>query len=327
MRFAILFISFLLVVSFAIAQSFSTSENELKVRFTSLGSNTTVNLTRFLGEGNYTHTKSENILINIKDGIAELRAKPNWKGAEEITFYKEAVINQTQKIIIALPKKMPFDDKKLEREVNNLLLDRFNETYYEIIYKIKPEQIEEIATKYEKDKLEITINKEMEIQVNTEQAQPKIIMKILSLKETAAPSPPKKFELNLRPIITILLIIFAIFLVYTSRNYFLQIRLKIRHKKDKEIKKKKLLSKLNKIDIKNKNALQQLQYILYEFFIIFFAISRNDTEYELESHLNKKEITGYLKQEILLLFSKMPKLTDKEMPQTVEILKYILRKM
>ncbi|MBU4501002.1 MAG: hypothetical protein KKA79_00295, partial [Nanoarchaeota archaeon] len=165
---------FIMVVSGVIAGY----QDELSVMFHSFGKNTTIDLKKYLGESEYYITSSSlNVIVNINQntGIATLAARPVWEGSEVIFFRKNESIAKTNQIELAakyLPPIYlpPIPETLYLRKVGDEELVRLFEwtidpRILDFIKDIKREEIKNLSISIDKNKLEMSINEELDLNV------------------------------------------------------------------------------------------------------------------------------------------------------------------
>lgn len=173
-------------IIFILAVSSVTSQ-EFSVRFFSFGKNATIDLKLYLGESeHYIVSKTENIIVTIdqRKGIAYLEAKPEWVGSE-VVFFKVIEAGPIEERVKEKPKRIEEKEEEKEKKITPLVPETLKEkavvwgenvrlfggtvdsSVLELFESIKKEDIKKISKKVEKNRVEININDEVELNFET----------------------------------------------------------------------------------------------------------------------------------------------------------------
>jgi hypothetical protein len=194
MKRLVLFVSFVLLLS-SVAGALT---NDLTVRFYSISDNVTIDLQRYLGEGNYTVNKTGNVdvIINPEKNNAIIIAKPNWTGVEVIQF---GVLRSGTLIEDELDRGISTLDINISEEAGKKILfkeldlDSFlNNSFIGIIESIQPEKLRSVTTNLTKTGLSITLNEEITINLIANETTP-----IIHLDMTLPRGKPSAEEIAL----------------------------------------------------------------------------------------------------------------------------------
>ena len=153
---------------------------DLTVRFYSIGENATIDLQRYLGEGNYTVNKTGNVdvIINTEKNNAIIIAKPNWTGVEVIQF---GVLRSGTLIEDELDRGISTLDINISEEAGKKVLFKeldlgsfLNNSFIGIIENIQAEKLRSITTNLTKTGMSITLNEEVTINLILNETTPTI---------------------------------------------------------------------------------------------------------------------------------------------------------
>ncbi|MDP6641880.1 MAG: hypothetical protein QGF74_00665 [Candidatus Nanoarchaeia archaeon] len=311
-----LFILFILLINLVIAQEeielVPKSDERLDVKYHSFGGQYTIDLKKYLGEGSYrvSETKNVNIDINQETGLAIISSQPGWQGSEIIRF----TLNKT-KSITTLPKET-FEEIKPEIEK----LEVFQDAFDGVIKDIAKEKIKRLDSEFRNNKLFISVNEEVNLIAGyDENLKPQFNFGI-SLSNEGIESPPGFFEsINLSLITSIIIIII---LLFVFRNNIINLLI---IKENKKSIKKSFLARL----VKYKDDDEKILDLTESFFFRFLKIKKYSSLYILDLALEKRNIQGDLKQEIISLFKHLQKeeYNKKEIKHIYESLRRVLIKL
>lgn len=285
------FIIFVLLTSLVIAQEnieLIPSEERLDVNYHSFGGQYTIDLKKYLGDGPYTVSKTKNVIVDInqKTGKAIITPSLGWQGSEIIRF----VLNKT-KAIITLPK-----ETFREIEIGKIVI--FQDVFDRVVEDIKKENIKKLESGFRDNKLFISINDEVNLFAGYDKdLKPEFTFDILLANKGVEVQYGLLEGINL-PLIILILI--GIILVYIFRDMIISI---VRVEKDKKNIKKIFLSKLSRY----KEDEEKILDLTEAFFEKFLNIKKDSSLYLLDLALEKRDIKGDLKQEVIDLFKHLNK--------------------
>lgn len=325
------FLVLLLSLSYVLAQE-GRPQNELRVRYLSTAGTITINLTRFLGpsEGyNYAYSAPVYIDITIDQttGITQIKGIPGWFGSEVIIFKinktEEEVFleeNETAKI------KFKISDSEIASLFNyNLAQDSFSI----LSGSIGQEVIKSVQARIDKDRLNVVINKDVEISASAAKT-PEISISILTGNLSNVKIGPgiERTEGYLAGFISFTLYLGGIIVLLFLLKYLFSRGL-TRKKGFIPSPKSIILEKLNKIEhSKDPEALNALVYVINEFFMRYFYVSPGSNTVALNDELERRGIIGNLKQDILAFFERYQfGITQKEARRAIHDLKSLLRRL
>lgn len=284
-RHLIILIIFLFV-NIAIAQEdieLIPSEERLEVRYHTFGGQYTIDLKKYLGNGPYIVYETKNVIIDINQntGKAIIAPKEGFQGSEIIKF----ALNKT-KSVITLPKETL-------KEINLGRTIIFNDIFDNVIDDIKKEDIKSLEAGFRGNKVAININDEVNLLVGyDEDLKPEFSFDILLANKGAEVRYGIFDRINLK---FIAVIISIILFIYFFRDKLISI---IRTKEDKSKIKKIFLAKLSRYKENDEKIIELTE----EFFERFLKIKKGSGLYLLDLALEKRQIKGDLKQEIIDLF-------------------------
>lgn len=332
----VLSLIFITVIPRIGSQVTAPEEAEFGVRFHSFGKNATINLKEFLGESKqYLVSKTENVIVRIDQerGIAYLEARPGWEGTEQV-FFKTI---ESQPII-----EIVEEEEEKEEEPMPLVPENFSEeipyeyeiplrffggtidaSVLELLREIRREEIRKLSKKVEKDRLELSINEEIDFLLE-KGTTPKISMNFSLVPQQAGGeiesgeigkegSGEGVFKTKTYLIIAIIVNV-LLFLIVAIAIYSYIKRQKIKPKKEK----KEELEELGK-DIKH-SVLYELRLlqeslggdssrkfldIVRGFFSREFGASYNFRFEELKDKIKDSDINESMKKETTYFINKL----------------------
>lgn len=217
----------------------SAQQDELTVRFRSVGKNATIDLRSYLGESAYyivSKTAHINVTIDQEKGLAYIEAVKGWEGTESIFF--TTIEAQARQPDIPeskpptpppplVPEEKPEEGVVQYEEPLQILREMLDISLIDLVEDIRKEEIRTISKKASKDAVSININDEVNINIQ-KGYKPKITMDFSLVPEQGTqpeeqPAPNHKRTIFILILINIL-IVFAV--AYTVQAY-------LKHKKAK----------------------------------------------------------------------------------------------
>ncbi len=309
---------FILIVLLLIPFSLALEER-LVLRIHQDQNNTIIFLNDYLFPSEeYFVNHTDNIKTNIKNNILTINRTAGGVGTVIVAIKKlllekevakkttKRIVNIT-KIIERYPEIVSYEEKQ----------QTFNTTinYLPFLDKIERQSIEKLHTEILENKLFLSINEEVNIQIIYDNKTDNFDYKLdIQLPQGTLDKKALKFKIN-KYILTffilliLAIIIFALYQVYHQFNVFQTKRPKEKIKISKKEEPSSLISKLEK------------------YFINHLNISPTSSQLALEQKLKRKGIKGNRKQEILFLFKKLKEgeLSEEEADLTKKYLKRILK--
>ena len=286
MKKGIFILVILILASFALAQEdirLIPSEEKLDVNYHAFGGQYTIDLKKYMGDGPYLVSKTKNVVVDINQDTGRAIITPNlgFEGSEIITF----AINKTR-AIITLPR-----ETFREIEIGKVVI--FQDIFDDVINNIKKENIRKIESGFRDKKLFIIVNDEVNLFAGYDKDQkPEFTFDILIANEAKEERQSLFDNVN----ISIIIIAFIIsILLFIFRDRVINILI---IKENKEKIKRKFLSRL----IKYRENDEEILNLMESFFETFLKIKKNSGLYALDLALERREIEGDLKQEIIDLF-------------------------
>jgi len=319
-KVGIFVLSLILLLPLSLAQEDiqQLQENELIVRFYSIGKQASIDLKSYLGEADeYLYIKSsENVTVTINQeaGIATLIANPGWTGIEIITFTtRKSELVTGEKTVT--PKTIT---QITDSEISNNFYDFTNKTFSNIKENIEIQAIKSIKTEIKDDQLIINLNDEAELFFAVSGNKPEVYLNILIPNQ--GPSELEIFDTSgLYPYFTAFGLIVLIFLF---RNHIKSLLFK---KKEKiNIKTKFLTGLINITRMKNKKQKEEELLKLLRRFFKYLKIKPNFTRVNIIKALEKGNIRGDLKQQIIYLFTKLSDYKNEDKGEIINIFRRVL---
>ena len=313
---------FLILIPLVLAQN-----DELRVRYKSPAKDILLDLTQYLGEDPYFHTKTDNVTVTIfPNGTALLSADSSFKGVEEIIFTRDLSKITENGTIIKAPVTRPIPKnitktKVTENIISDTVQGALTSDTFDILKKgVNITLLESVNISIKDKKLFLTINDKVKVEAAIEKntRKPEITTNILFPFETKLDEKALKF--NISPFLFVIPL-----LAITGLAIYL--RLRKRHKRHLKRKKPNLLPQIHKIERNIKdNPYEDFNILLDKFFDSYLDIEKGSTIYSLHEVLRARNIKGMLKQELFYLFQHKPK-TQEELKLMLHYLKESLKEL
>lgn len=229
----------ILLASIAFAAMASAQQDELTVRFRSVGQNATIDLRLYLGESTYyivSKTTNVKVTIDQKKGLAYIEAAKGWEGTESIYF--TTIEAQARQPNISeskpptpppplVPEERPEEVVIQYEEPLQILREMLDISLIDLVKDIRKEEIRTISKKASKDEVNININDEVNINIQ-KGYKPEITMDFSLVTGQGTQQEEQPAPNHKRTIFTLILInILIVFAVaYTVQAY-------LKHKKAK----------------------------------------------------------------------------------------------
>ncbi|MBI2663567.1 hypothetical protein HYX15_03510 [Candidatus Woesearchaeota archaeon] len=282
------------------------SEERLEINYHSFGGQYKVDLRKYLGDGPYKVEEPNNVIIEINQetGEAIITPKPGFEGSEIIRFQLERA-----EATISLPRET-------FRELNVGRLELFQDAFNSVITNIKKEDIKKITSGFVGNKIIINIDDEVKLSAGYDESlKPEFTFDLL-LQNRGVEVQRKIFET--KDIILIIGLVVLLIVLYVFRDKIITI---IRPKEDPEKIKKLFLYRISKY----KEDDEKIVELAEAFFDRFLNVKKDSNLYILDLALEKRQIRGDLKQQIIDLFKHINK--EKHDKKDIEHIYNNLRKV
>src|SRR3989344_3518874 len=294
------------------------SGNELLVRFHSFGKQASIDLKRYLGESEeYYYSASKNVTVTIdqENGIATLIAKPGWEGVETIRF------TTSKPASLIKFRENPEERIITDSDIAKIFQELINKTFSNIIGGVELQNVRYIDTKLEGGEIIINLNNEAEIFFGVSGNKPETTLNILI--PNAGPPEIKSFEVSkLNPYVIALLSLIFIFIFRKQVK-----RLLFSKEIEIDLKNRMLIELFNIQKLKDQKEKEERLYHLLNKFFNILDISQKSSPLELNKFLEKRNIKGDLKQQVIYLFSKYSEYKTQDKNEIMKTFRDILGKL
>lgn len=292
--------------------------NDLFVKFHSFGKQASIDLKRYIGDADeYFFIASRNVTITIdqKNGIATIIANPSWEGVETIRF-------TTSKPAPLIMFREKSDEKIItDPDIAKVFHGLINNSFASIVSTLETATIRSIDARIEENQMIINLNDEAELFFIITEEKPETTLSILIPNK----GPPKIAAFDVSRLNPYMIALLFIILVFIFRR---QIKKSLFTTEIEIDLKSKLLTELIDVQrIEDATQREEELFRLIDRFFKIFGVKKGFTRIDLNRVLERRNIRGDQKQEIIYLASKFSDYENQDKEEIVKIFRSILGKL